>query len=214
MVELGSPADQVIFMAWTGGSRLSKKRLMSLNLAFFILFSLVSSEKDHSAGTAHVHGQAKLQAVLDNTRFEIELRLPAYDIVGFESQPKNRKQENAVRVARQKLGNFDELFEINSQAKCKLNSKETELESIKQEKDEAHRALEEAHGHKHPAGEHWEFKAHYSLSCKSPSLIRELSVDLFDEFASIQSIHYQIVGSPLKASGQLTPQSSRVLQSN
>ncbi len=51
------------------------------------------------AAEPHVHGAGTLQLVLEGGSLNVELRLPAMDVVGFEHAPREAKHKDAVKKA-------------------------------------------------------------------------------------------------------------------
>ncbi|HBS79991.1 MAG TPA: DUF2796 domain-containing protein, partial [Pseudomonas sp.] len=110
-------------------------RRLLLALPFALLPGFVlAAEHDHdhdhahhdSLG-AHEHGAAELDAALDGSTLEVELRSPAMNLVGFEHAPSSEADKRKVADARKQLEQPNGLFGLPAAAGCTLA--ESELES-------------------------------------------------------------------------------------
>ncbi|MBV2097249.1 MAG: DUF2796 domain-containing protein, partial [Candidatus Thiodiazotropha sp.] len=77
-----------------------------------------AAESDHEHHEAHVHGEAELLIAIEGDALEIEFRSPAMNIVGFEHQPADKAQMEAVEAAIGTLKQAELVFGIPSGAKC------------------------------------------------------------------------------------------------
>lgn len=148
-----------------------------------LLFSLsllpipvvTAGNHDHHHHDAHIHGEARLQMVMEHDALEMELQTPAQDIVGFEHAAAHdeERQQVADAIARLEAGN--KLFRFEGTA-C---------------------ALQEAKAEQHTSkGGHVEFHSHYRFRCEQPDELRHIDVQLANRFNGITRIHAQwIFGS-------------------
>jgi hypothetical protein len=110
-----------------------RRLLLALPFALLPCFVL-AAEHDHdhdhahhdSLG-AHEHGAAELDAALDGSTLEVELRSPAMNLVGFEHAPSSEADKHKVADARKQLEQPNGLFGLPASAGCTLA--ESELES-------------------------------------------------------------------------------------
>ena len=75
-----------------------------------------------SAGDAHVHGRATLNAVVDAGRVLIELDSPAMNLVGFEYRPASSEDRAALGAALSRLRDGASLYRFPGPAACRLQS--------------------------------------------------------------------------------------------
>jgi len=91
-------------------------------LALTALFALTAFPLAASAQTqhAHVHGQIKLDVVVEGPTVVIEMGSPLDNYVGFERAPRTDAEKKAVDDAVAQLRAADQLFKIDPTANCKL----------------------------------------------------------------------------------------------
>jgi hypothetical protein len=68
-------------------------RLPALTAVFLVVTSFPLSADTHEA---HVHGEAELSIVVDQTHLEILLSLPGMDFIGFEYEPVTDEERDLV----------------------------------------------------------------------------------------------------------------------
>ncbi|QUE76600.1 DUF2796 domain-containing protein [Stutzerimonas stutzeri] len=179
-----------------------RRLLLALPFALLPGFVLAAGQHDHdhhdSLG-AHEHGAAELDAALDGSMLEIELRSPAMNLVGFEHAPSSDADKRKIADARERLEQPDALFGLPAAAGCKLA--ETELESPLFE-GEAH-----DHGDEHDGdheSQHSEIHAHYHFDCATPQAIQALDLQaLFKAFPGTKKIQAQLIGPNGQRGAQL-----------
>lgn len=183
-----------------------RRLLLSLPFALLPGFVLAAEQHDHdhhdSLG-AHEHGAAELDAALDGSMLEIELRSPAMNLVGFEHAPSSDADKRKIADARERLEQPYALFGLPAAAGCKLA--ETELESPLFE-GEAH---DHDHGDEHEhdgdhESQHSEIHAHYHFDCATPQAIQALDLQaLFKAFPGTKKIQAQLIGPNGQRGAQL-----------
>ncbi len=183
-----------------------RRLLLALPFALLPGFVLAAEQHDHdhhdSLG-AHEHGAAELDAALDGSMLEIELRSPAMNLVGFEHAPSSDADKRKIADARERLEQPDALFGLPAAAGCKLA--ETELESPLFE-GKAHDHGDE-HEHEHDGdheSQHSEIRAHYHFDCATPQAIQALDLQaLFEAFPGTKKIQAQLIGPNGQRGAQL-----------
>lgn len=186
-------------------------RRLLLALPFALLPGFVlAAEHDHNHAhqdslDAHEHGAAELDAALDGSTLEIELRSPAMNLVGFEHAPSSETDGRKVADARKHLGQPNGLFGLSAAAGCTLA--ESELESPLFE-GEAH-DHDDAHDKDHES-QHSEIHAHYQFDCATPQALQALDLQgLFAAFPGTQKIQAQLIGPNGQQGVQLTADQPR-----
>jgi len=183
--------------------------------ASYLIFLLMSSFKLSNYGLfaqervqlgAHVHGSGEMTVVLEKDSLHIELKLPAHDILGFESRPRTHLQRQRLERQVRNLRRAQRHFQFSEAAKCSLQNAQARMHSIELPKDEDHRRLEEEHGHAHPAGEHSDMLASYRFKCSEASKLSGITLNIFDHYKSIRSIRAQAVFGDRQTSQNLTPE--------
>lgn len=151
---------------------------------------------EHGSLGAHEHGAAELDAALDGSTLEIELRTPAMNLVGFEHMPSSDADKKAVADAQRQLHQPDTLFGLPASAGCSLTK--TELESPLFE--DAHADHEHEHEH-----EHSDIHAAYRYDCATPAALEALDLTrLFEAFPGTEKIQAQLIGPNGQRGVQLT----------
>ena len=181
-----------------------RRLLLALPFALLPGFVLAAEQHDHDHHDrlgAHEHGAAELDAALDGSMLEIELRSPAMNLVGFEHAPSSDADKRKIADARERLEQPDALFGLPAAAGCKLA--ETELESPLFE-GEAH---DHDHGDEHDGdheSQHSEIHAHYHFDCATPQAIQALDLQaLFKAFPGTKKIQAQLIGPNGQRGAQL-----------
>jgi hypothetical protein len=169
-----------------------RRLLLTLPFALLPLASVQAGDHDHdhheehSSLSAHEHGVAQLNLVLDGSSLEIELESPAMNLVGFEHEAKSAEDRAKVAAARAKLEQPQALFGIPRAADCALGNQE--LESPLFEDEHAH----QQHGEE---AEHSEIHAHYRFECGKPEELGALNLSgLFGTFPTTAKIQVQLIG--------------------
>lgn len=184
-------------------------RRVILALPFALLPTLaIAADHDHthhdSLG-AHEHGAAQLDAALEGSTLEIELRSPAMNLVGFEHAPVSETDRRKISAARTELEQPNGLFGLPAAAGCTLAK--TELESPLFEGD--------AHEHEHEhdedhEGQHSEIHARYRFECATPQALQALNLQgLFSTFPGTQKIQAQLIGPNGQRGAQLDAEQPR-----
>ena len=80
------------------------------------------------AEDAHVHGEAILQLVIDDSGALATFKSPAADIVGFERHPETDAEKQAVADALAQLSDFTALFTLAEAAGCTIDHAHVDFE--------------------------------------------------------------------------------------
>jgi hypothetical protein len=166
---------------------------------FFTLFiypiQLLASEHEHEHEhhEAHVHGEAQLLIAVEGNALEIELSSPAMNIVGFEHQPQDNSQLEAVKSAIDILNQPDQLFSLPDDAECENLSISVESPFSGHE--------EHAHGEER----HSNFAAHYHFQCANMSQLKRIDIGIFKQFPATDTIEVQSISRQGQQKRDLTP---------
>ena len=207
--------------------------MKQLSLLLAIFFVGVFKSLAQASLEAHVHGEASLNLVLDDHSLFIEFKSPAYNLVGFEHEPKNQTQLKQVRDTLSLLSVPKKVFGISSQAGCLIQSVsvttsmagvgkhpvgyEDEHHEDEHHEDEHHE--DEHHEDEHheqsdgvPTNEesHSEFKANYSMECDEPQTLRTVEFKLFNEFSGLKSVQVQWINGEEQGYIELNAENSKL----
>ena len=167
---------------------------------------------------AHVHGKASLNLVLDGQSLFIEFESPAYNLVGFEHEPKDQIQQKEVQDTLSLLSRPRKVFGFSAQAGCLVESVSvtTTMAGVGKNTvgyEEEHH--EEEH-HDHSDGDstnkesHSEFKANYLMICSEPGKLRTIEFKLFKEFLGLKSVQVQWINGEGQGYIELNAESSKL----
>ena len=197
--------------------------MKQLSLLLAIFFVGVFKSLAQGSLEAHVHGKASLNLVLDDHSLFIEFESPAYNLVGFEHEPKNQTQIKQVRETLSLLSVPKKVFGMSSQAGCLIQSVsvttsmagvgkhpvgyEDEHHEDEQHEDEHH---EQSDGVPTNEESHSEFKANYSMECDEPQTLRTVEFKLFNEFSGLKSVQVQWINGEEQGYIELNEENSKL----
>ncbi|MDM0104548.1 DUF2796 domain-containing protein [Variovorax sp. J22R24] len=152
-------------------------------LALTALFALSSLPFAASAQTqhAHVHGQIKLDVVVEGPTVVIEMGSPLDNFVGFERAPRTDAEKKAVDDAVTQLRAADHLFKIDPTANCKLGPVTLRSAALGMGKPDANAT--EGHA---------DLDATFAFNCTNAAAAKFIDIDLFNAFKGPRQIEAQI----------------------
>ena len=192
--------------------------MKNLSLLFVIFLAGVFKTLAQGSLEAHVHGKASINLVLDDQSLFIEFESPAYNLVGFEHEPKDQIQHKEVQDSLSLLSRPREVFGLSDQAGCLVESVSvtTTMAGVGKNTvgyEEEHH--EEEH-HDHSDGDstnkesHSEFKANYLMTCSEPEKLRTIEFKLFKEFLGLKSVQVQWINGEGQGYIELNAESSKL----
>ena len=202
--------------------------MKNLSLLFVIFLAGVFKTLAQGSLEAHVHGEASLNLVLDDQSLFIEFESPAYNLVGFEHEPKDQIQQKEVQDSLSLLSRPRKVFGFSAQAGCLVESvsvtttmagvgKNTvgyEEEHHEEEHHEEEHHEEEHHDHSDGDStnkeSHSEFKANYLMICSEPGKLRTIEFKLFKEFLGLKSVQVQWINGEGQGYIELNAESSKL----
>ena len=165
------------------------------------------SESKQVKHSAHEHGVAKMNIAVIGKEIQIELDSPAYNIVGFEHQPKNSKQHKAVKKAEKSLAKPKKLIKVENNTCTVENAK---IESPFADHDDHahhdHGKHDEKHAEHAKEGEetHSEYALEYHLVCDSAEIKQVDFSGLFKKFANFSEIRVQWLSNEKQGDAELS----------
>jgi hypothetical protein len=134
------------------------------------------------AARAHVHGQLKLDIVVEGPTVVIEMESPLDNFVGFERAPKTDAEKKAANDAIAQLRAADQLFKIDPAANCKLGPVTLRSAALGLGKAEA------------GAGEgHADLDGTFAFNCTKATEAKFIELGLFGAFKGLRQVDAQIV---------------------
>jgi len=152
------------------------------------------THEQYAEQSAHEHGVALMQFVIDEHHVLIEVSSPLYNVIGFETEPSTPEQ---VAVFQKQLTAIDkgELLRFNPQAQCQLKNKTVDNPFPKMK---AHDHAVHEHEHQHDGHEHHMEHAHtnlsfeYQLHCQNPEQLTQLDTQpLFKAWSNLQTLRVE-----------------------
>ena len=167
---------------------------------------------------AHVHGKASLNLVLDGQSLFIEFESPAYNLVGFEHEPKDQIQQKEVQDTLSLLSRPRKVFGFSAQAGCLVESVSvtTTMAGVGKNTVGYEEEHHEGEHHDHSDGDstnkesHSEFKANYLMICSEPEKLRTIEFKLFKEFLGLKSVQVQWINGEGQGYIELNAESSKL----
>jgi hypothetical protein len=175
------------------------------------------SDHDHDghAHGAHVHGVAHLDAALDGRMLAIEVRVPGWDLVGFEREPRDDAERAKVDSARTLLADGGRLFAFEPAGSCVPSGPgQVALPAALSEAKNDHAGHDHGHDHDHDhghaTGHPSDWSATWSFTCADPAALAAVRVEWFDAFPGTERIEVQWIGPAGQAGHELTPSTRRI----
>ncbi|WP_263078189.1 DUF2796 domain-containing protein [Endozoicomonas sp. Mp262] len=177
----------------------------ALSLAL-ILPNTHAEQRHHEA---HVHGQGQLNLAIDDSQVYMELKLPAHDLLGFESI-NNKAQQQALDQALLQLKS-PSLWSFPQQAQCLLTVADASSNKHQHDDHEDHHSEhhhdshhsdhhdDEHHDPHHDSHQadsdssHMDISATYTFKCNNTKAINALSTNLFKQFERSELIKVQAI---------------------
>ncbi len=209
-------------------------RLRPLSLTGFALIAAMKwtpgapaaeGDASHGAGAshreagAHVHGEAEFAAALDGPQLVVELRSAAWNILGFEHEPRTDGEKAAAAQAQRSLLDGAALFGPSADAGCTQTDADIDLGTGHGDEDGHHSEdghhddeHDENHGDEHGddhRDDHGEGAAHgdvtatYTFTCADPSALLRFDLTLFQVFPRLEAIDAVYLGADVQAAARL-----------
>jgi hypothetical protein len=161
---------------------------------FILLASLITLALPVHAQKAHVHGEGKLEIVIDKGNISINLELPLDVAVGFERAPKNDKEKAALAAAQKALGE-SALFMPTPAANCKADPPKLTLPTF---------------SGKHDHDAHADIDASYVFRCANPAALKSIETGIFKNFGRLYRLETQRAGPGGQGATRLTPKNPMI----
>ncbi len=137
-------------------------------------------------GHAHVHGEARLEVVLDGAEIQISLLAPLDSIVGFEHRPRTAAQRQAAEAALRVLADPASLVGLPAAAGCNLTDTQLHAPVLAPAGASAPQS-----GHTDP---HADLDANWRFQCAAPDRLDRLRLRLFEHFAPLKRLEVRTAG--------------------
>ncbi|MDX9994051.1 MAG: DUF2796 domain-containing protein [Rhodocyclaceae bacterium] len=152
-----------------------------------LLVFLLSAATATLAQHRHVHGEGRLEAVLDKDTLTLNLELPLDAAVGFERAPKNDREKAALTAA-ERILNDPALFRPVAAAQCSVQSVQVGMPAF------------DGSG-----GGHADIDATHAFRCANPAALTSVETTLFKSMKRLYRLEAQRVGPGGQGAQRLTP---------
>lgn len=150
-------------------------------LPFFQL-SFARAAKNETNLAPHVHGEGKLNFVVDFEKqiAELNFKFPALQVLGFEHKPKSDQDKKIHSESHTMLKTPENIFTLisdkNSKSECVFGKSTLKIPYMD---DHAH------HGHEH---DHADYELTYTMSCKNIKAVRGFNLVAFKKLKSLDKL--------------------------
>lgn len=166
---------------------------------------LVSGLSRAGSQAAHTHGLATLSIALEDGLIEIRFESPAVNLVGFEHAVRSANEKKAVAHVDTILNESASLF-IFRGGHCQPTETAVDASGVAvREHEEAKEHDHHSHSKGHEGSGHSEISATYRFSCKNPEQLNSVTVDLMNQFPSIEKIDVMWIIETNQGAATLTP---------
>jgi hypothetical protein len=140
--------------------------LASVAVAFCAVSAAAQGQRRQLA--PHQHGHGTVNIAIDGSRVEIDLDVPAADILGFENAPATAAEKVAVERAAALLHDAASLFVMPAAAGCRVEDVEIKME---------------------PSGaEHADYEVEFAFVCATPAVLTGITFAYFDKFPAASGL--------------------------
>ena len=203
-----------------------KKTIISVSSSLFLCFvgAVGAAEKNHdhhnhghkhgheskkvAKHSAHEHGVAKMNIAVIGKEVQIELDSPAYNLVGFEHQPKSSSQKKIIKKAEKALAKPEKLITVANNS-CVVEHVKVDSPFVghkghdhnghhdhgKHEKHEKHAEEKEVHS---------EYALEYHLICDSVEINKVDFSGLFKKFSNFSEVRVQWLSKEKQGDAELS----------
>lgn len=162
-------------------SYLIEKIILILLVSFSVKTHANETDRyEHRQHEAHVHGEAKLNILIDETMLVFELETPALNVLGFEHEPKTNQEKEKVNKVNRILSSYKNVISVPH-----LNCEQKQVETISPYAD---KTIQINDDHEHHETDHSEYYLSYSLTCEDINKLETIEVTLFDNFQGFENI--------------------------
>lgn len=166
--------------------------LMTVALASAVLAPLPAGAANNPS--AHQHGHAELQVAIDTNTADVFLRSPAYNLLGFEHEPRTEQQHQQLADLEQWLMSTPLINTEDGNCNVEDASFHSSWpEATRHHSDHAH----EHHDHDHEDGQandHSDIEITQSLTCDGLADHQTLTTPMVKHFPALEHLDVQWIG--------------------
>jgi hypothetical protein len=151
----------------------------------------------------HQHGHAQLQMAVENNNVDLILTSPAYNLLGFEHEPRTEQQKQTLENARQWLTTQALIMPVGSS--CAVESASMDF-NVKAAEQDHH---DHDHDHDETLNEHANIEVSQVLNCNGADISGQLTTSLIAQFPEIQELDVEWVTNSRQGSTKLSSSDNR-----
>jgi len=160
---------------------------LALRVVFFLFtlgFAYAAETKNEKNLAPHVHGEGKLNFVLDYEKQEAQLnfQFPALQVLGFEHKPKNESEKKIHKDSHTRLKSPTNIFSLISakgaKSDCVFGKSILKIPY----------ADEHAHKHEHGGHDHADYELEYTFKCKNLKAVQGIKLEAFKNLKSLDKL--------------------------
>lgn len=170
-------------------------------LSLIVLGLLWTALAQGKPGHTHVHGEARLEVMLEGHSLVLELVAPMEALVGFERAPRTQAERTQIAQAVERLGQST-LLRPDRAGQCEMLAPKIVLPPVMTETATAT-----------AADEHVDLQARFEFQCQQPAALSQLELGLFDAFSRLRRIQTRVIDLRGQSAQTLT-RANRVVRLN
>ena len=193
---------------------------LSVAMAAIVAASAATAE-DRRAADAHEHGHGMFRMAIEDDRVEIEVEVPAFDVVGFEHAPSTAAHRATMAEAAGSLGRPDILFAMPEAAGCAVGRVEIGFGAAEEDHDEHGHDDDDddddddhdddhdhdEHGHDEHDDEdgetHSEVTASYLFLCEDTGALDRIEFGWFEAFPNSEELEVVVLSGAGQSAGEV-----------
>ncbi len=196
-----------------------RERTLALAAFNFLILALFFTSSGWAAdrnSEAHEHGVGVMNIAIQGNELEIELELPADNVVGFEHEARTVAERKRIQDVAAKLKNAEFVVILPEGAACKLEKAEIKSALLGDHGEHGHKDDHDDHDVQGKSEEHddhrehSEFAVHYHFDCAKTGQLSYLDISLFKHFPSTHKLRVQYITPKGQGGVQATPNSARI----
>jgi len=166
----------------------------TLSGAAMLLALVATGAQAQTALEPHVHGEARLDVVLEGQALTLTLHSPAFNLLGFEHPAHTEQEKAALQALESAMRVPAHWIELPAAADCALSRveigqrHELTLEGHEQHEENEHE--EDAH---QVHDEHMDLNFDYRFLCAAPENLDRAQLTLFSRYPALESLEAQVI---------------------
>lgn len=180
----------------------SLKSINSLSVSIGLCLCALATTSTASEQQPHQHGHARLQMAVENNNVDLILTSPAYNLLGFEHEPRTEQQKQTLENARQWL--TTQALITPAGGNCTVESASMSFSAKATEQDQHDYDHDHEESHDEANNEHSNIEVSQILDCAGTDLSGGFATPLTGQFPEIQELDVEWVTNSTQGSAKLS----------